>query len=241
MFYIINADDFGGYDNVNNKIISLLLKQAISQTTIMVNCGPTTKEAIQLASTNGLKDKIGLHVSLTHGHPMSNLIKGTSFSSENWLLNDFLSKKIHYFFINRKLKKAIFNEIEAQMEFYNQCGFSLKHFDSHGNIHFYPAFYKIFIKAGLKHGFKTVRLPYLRKTKNPIINLMKIKISNAYKKAFKTIETGTVTLEDALKINFSTRSFEIMAHPKNNNPVEDKLILECNKAFGIPHSYSDIC
>src|SRR5574344_1268555 len=71
---IINADDFGYSHSVNEAIVECFKRRYITQTTIMTNM-PFYDEAITYAKENNLMDKIGLHINLDEGFPLTDDIK----------------------------------------------------------------------------------------------------------------------------------------------------------------------
>ena len=106
---IINADDFGLNTTVNNAIIESFKKGFINSTTILANM-PGFNEGVALAHENNIVNKIGIHLSLTEGDPITNEI----------LLNDLYNKhnldikkfKRKLFFLSKKEKIIIYNELQ---------------------------------------------------------------------------------------------------------------------------------
>ena len=240
MKYIINADDLGGYKNVNEPIINLLKDGTISQSTIMVTVHEYYLEAKELVFKNNLQGNIGVHLSLTRGRPLTDPIKKTPFFNEQgFLYGKYLQKKIHYFYIKRKIRDAIEIELDAQMKKYLKDGYTLMHFDSHGNIHVYPSLYKTFIKVGKRNNFLSARLPYNIHTKNPILNLLKIKIIKKIRNNFKTTNLLTFSIKEALNTK-PKDSFELMTHPGSNeiNEIDNIKIIRNN--LGIPTNFKNL-
>lgn len=240
MKYVINADDLGGYETVNKPIIDLLNKKVISQSTIMVTFSEYYSEAKKLVFENNLQDSIGVHLSLTRGRPLTDPIKKTPFvSDKGYLYGKYLENKIHYFFIKRRIKKAIEIELDAQMKKYTTDGYTLMHFDSHGNIHAYPSLYKVFCRVAKRNGFLSVRLPYNFHTKNPFLNLLKTKIIKKFKKNFKTTILLTYSIKEVL-VKQPTDVFELMTHPGSKEPDEIKNIKLIRTKLGIPISFKKL-
>ncbi len=223
MKYVINADDCFGYDGVTEKIIEFLKCGLVSQTTAILTFQDDLDRHVNLIFREGLEDKVGLHVSLTRGHPVSKEMSSSKYSASNWLVNFILNKKTAFFFLPYKYKKAIEAEIDAQMRLYKKLGLKSFHFDSHGNYHCYFSLFKLFIKLGKKHGFETIRLPYAEHSKNILYRMIKNHIRNSFKKNFKTVEYATLTIDEALKYE-GNESIEIMVHPSPDSEIEDKKI-----------------
>lgn len=240
MKYVINADDLGGYETVNKPIIDLLKEKIISQSTIMVTFSEYYSEAKELVFKNNLQDCIGVHLSLTRGRPLTDPIKKTPFvSDKGYLYGKYLDNKIHYFYIKRKIRKAIEIELDAQMKKYIADGYTLMHFDSHGNIHAYPSLYKIFAKVAKRNGFLSARLPYNVHTKNPLLNLLKNKVIKNFRKNFKTTVLLTYSIKETL-VSMPTDVFELMTHPGSNEPNEIENIRTIRNELGMPISFKNL-
>ena len=71
---IINADDFGMSAEANKAIVEAFEKNVISSTTLMANMSGFN-EACELAHRHRLLGKIGVHLNLTSGYPLSEPIR----------------------------------------------------------------------------------------------------------------------------------------------------------------------
>ena len=78
MKLIINADDFGLSESINDGIIKGINEGCITDTTLMVNT-PYTKDAIDKALKNNISC-IGLHINFSKGKP---IISNTNLTDEN--------------------------------------------------------------------------------------------------------------------------------------------------------------
>lgn len=158
MKFILNADDFGRTETANEAITYGFVNGYLSRTTIMVNM-PCYEEAKQLALQNDFYDKVGLHINLTSGIPLTEAIKSSRlFTHENGRFNGLIFKKKYKWYLKKAEKKVVEQEIEAQINQYLNDGFTLKHADSHGHVHTFPIFNKIVIRLLKKYGFKSVRI-----------------------------------------------------------------------------------
>lgn len=128
MKLIINADDFGMSESINEAIFKLVDLGAISSTTVMINM-PFALDIIRLAER--LNISIGLHVNITEGFPVSHpdLVKSIidengMFYEKNILLKKISQNKINY--------KDIKTEVWAQyFKLKDLLGNRSIHFDSH--------------------------------------------------------------------------------------------------------------
>lgn len=129
----VNADDFGYSTDVNFGILKAFQLGKISQTTLMVNM-PACEEAVKLAKESGVWSKVGLHLNLTEGCPISDEIKNTAFCKNGKFCNN-----VHAITRKRKLtpveKEALSAEILAQIEKFKSFAPSMMHIDSHHHVH----------------------------------------------------------------------------------------------------------
>ncbi len=159
MQYILNADDFGRTETVNQAIAYGFDHHCLDRTTIMVNM-PFYDQAVQLAEEHRFKNKVGLHINLTCGKPLSEEIKAIkSFCGENGNFNGKIFKdKRLMLFLSSIEEKAVRTEINMQIEKYLRCGFSLKHADSHGHVHTFPSMQKTVLSCLKLYKFDSVRI-----------------------------------------------------------------------------------
>lgn len=155
---IINADDFGYSQSVNNAVCECFERKLINRTTVMVNM-PYAEEAKKLAFSKGFADKVGLHINLTEGAALSEECAKSELCDENGYFKGtfhipFKSRII----LPRKIRKAIYAETEAQMKKYIEMGFTLMHADSHNYTHSYLSVYTQVRKLMKKYGFTSSRI-----------------------------------------------------------------------------------
>ena len=159
MALIVNADDFGISEEVNNAIKECFNKGYINRTTVMVNM-PFAKEAYEIATENGFADKVGLHVNLTAGMPITEGIKSNSDFCDiegrfNAAFYRSTRKRLH---MDKDSIKDITEEIRAQIDKYIELGFTLNHIDSHHHVHTnYPVF-KALRSLSKEYSFSSIRL-----------------------------------------------------------------------------------
>lgn len=80
--FIINADDYGLTESCSKAIAEAFEKGLISSTTACAN-GEYIEEAFALAKEKGFLDKIGIHINLTEGKPLTEKIVNDSFFCNN--------------------------------------------------------------------------------------------------------------------------------------------------------------
>ncbi|MDD6070719.1 MAG: ChbG/HpnK family deacetylase [Clostridiales bacterium] len=159
MSMIINADDFGKSKEVNSAIVEAFDKGFIHRTTLMVNM-PYADEAVKLAEKSGFADKVGLHLNLTEGEPLTDGIKSNPlFCDENGHFHALFHMTVkHRLYMNRKAAGQVYDELKAQLEKYREYGFCLWHIDSHHHVHTDYPVYKALKKLSREYRFSSVRI-----------------------------------------------------------------------------------
>jgi hypothetical protein len=151
---IVNADDFGISAEANRAIIEAFNKNLISSTTLMTNM-PGFDEACELAHRHRLQGKIGLHLNLTAGYPLSAPIRRCSrFCDE---VGMFRHRQTH-FRLSKDERLAVETEIAAQIKACLEHGLSPTHLDSHHHIHTEWAIGAAAIAVARRYGIKAIRL-----------------------------------------------------------------------------------
>ena len=221
MEYIFNADDFGRTETVNRAITEGFKLGYLDRTTIMVNM-PFFEEAVKLSEKYGFKDKVGLHINLTSGMPLTDDVKRCPriCNQENGYFNSYIFRdRKMQFFMTRVEKDAIGKEIDAQIEKYLANGFTLLHADSHGHIHTFPAVLNSVLKELKKNDFHSLRIAinlsgaFVKKIYkfflNNKINLFNYKHNTKY----DYFEACGKVIENASDFNEKKGNCEVMLHP----------------------------
>lgn len=155
----VNADDFGISPEVNKAIAESFEKGLINRTTLMVNM-PYAKEAMEIAEKCGFDDRVGLHLNLTAGKPLSDNISKDRVmcGPEGEFTADFARNMKTRFVFGRSTAISVGQEIKAQLEKYRELGGSLWHVDSHHHVHTDPSVYNELRKYLKEYPVKSVRL-----------------------------------------------------------------------------------
>lgn len=211
---IVNADDFGGSNLINRAIIDSFKAGIISSTTIMANM-PGFEEASELAHENGIIKKVGIHLNISQGKPLTNDIQKMNVFCDNDGVFSYQRRSFRHF--TAAEKRALANEVTAQIQRCRRNGLSLTHADSHEHIHTDWPLFSIISKVLIEQKIKFVRIS---RNMGDIRGLKKL-----YKMGFnfrlgtlgfrKTDYFGDVNaLEFLIKSDPSpNKSIEIMVHP----------------------------
>ena len=121
--------------------------------------GECADEAAVLARQHGVVDRIGFHLNLTDGLPLTDDIRQYRlFCDENGAFNKGLIKDLkRKESFDGELKVAIEKEIAAQIEKFLSYGFTLRHCDGHHHFEFITPISKILMPLLRRYGFQTIR------------------------------------------------------------------------------------
>lgn len=152
---VVNADDFGGSRLTNEAILRAFEKGLISSATIMANM-PAFEEACQLAERHHLQHRIGLHLNLTEGKPLTaNIADCPRFCRAG---NYYRRPPMRLVSVTRKEALALEEEIVAQVMACRLRGITLTHLDSHHHVHNELGIAPLIIRIAKTHGINAVRL-----------------------------------------------------------------------------------
>ncbi len=151
---IVNADDFGMSAETNRAIVEAFENNVISSTTLMTNM-PGFEEACELAHRRRLLGKIGLHLNLTSGYPLSTPIRRCPRFCDN--VGMFRARQTR-FRLSKDERLAVETEIAAQIQACLDQGLSPTHLDSHHHVHTEWAIGAVAITVARQYGIKAIRL-----------------------------------------------------------------------------------
>lgn len=152
---VINADDFGRSSTANEAISQSFERGLITSATIMANM-PSFSEAGAMARANGLQDRIGVHLNLTEGRPITDPIRRCP------RLCSADGQMLHRSGTSLRLAadetRAVEIELSAQIEAVLAAGITPSHFDSHHHVHTHWAICTIVMRLARRHGIPAIRL-----------------------------------------------------------------------------------
>lgn len=223
MKLILNADDFGLTESVNNAIVDCFKAGAVKSTTIMMN-QPGTEHAVALYK-RGLIPEVGLHFTVTAGRPLSKPEEVATLVDD---AGNFLSQK-QLFNKQGVCPNQVAKELRAQYQAAIDAGLKINHIDSH---HFAGVF------SPLKVAFITVAneigLP-VRRVDNvtPGQDLLNVATPDAFDMSFfaeGADEKHLKTLLSAYKEQMPSGILELMCHPAERVTAElNELSSYCGK------------
>lgn len=226
---IVNADDFGYSASVNEAVRICFSRNLINRTTVMVNM-PEAENAYKIARDNGFLGSVGLHINLTEGKALSEECAKSSLCDKNgYFKGTFHVGYKARLYLNKSIKKAIYAEVEAQINKFFEMGFVLKHADSHNYTHSYFSVYSAIKKLLQKYGFTSLRIsrnipensfsPAFKIYKS-VFNYIIRRLKVNKKRINTTLYFGSYQdLDETGDINKYKHDIEIMTHPDIINGI----------------------
>ena len=148
----LNADDFGISHSVNRAILTCFQQRLISTATVMANM-PAFEDAVRLCFANNLVDRVGIHLNLSEGTPLTDEIKGCrTFCDSD---GQFLRRR-HYR-ISKSQQRILAAEVTAQIQRCRNVGLPVSHLDSHHHVHTEPGKFAAILPVLLDMGMESVR------------------------------------------------------------------------------------
>jgi len=220
---IINADDFGLNKTVNEAIMRSMDSGICSDTTLLVNFDDS-ESAAKLAISNNRKERVGIHMNLTEGMPLTKKIRNESRFCDSEGL--FHNKKLSLMQLSASEKIAVRDEITSQIQLCRKFGIPISHADSHNHIHEQPGLFFLLLDI-----FKKERIPYVRLANNLEKNtFLKKKYRSSYNLALAlnklsgTNYFGGISHLNNYRGNIKNNSVvELMIHPGEikDNQIRD--------------------
>jgi len=154
---IVTADDFGISNTVNRAILESIESGLVTSTSMMANM-PGFEDAVMLVREHKLlTGRIGVHLNLTEGHPLSRpILDCPFFCNDNGCF--VYDRKRSLFSLSRQEKKAVYEEMKTQLEKVLTTGIKPTHLDSHHHLHTEWAVAPLVCRLAREHGITRIRL-----------------------------------------------------------------------------------
>jgi predicted glycoside hydrolase/deacetylase ChbG (UPF0249 family) len=172
---LVNADDFGKNEEINRAVCEAFEKGYINSATLMTNM-PGAHEAYKLAKDNGFADRVGIHLNITEGMPLTEGIRNNPLicSSDGSFNAAFYHNTKYRLYMDRQSIDRIKEELDAQIGLFLEMGFTLLHIDSHHHVHTNYPVYRALKELGVKYDYEYIRLSRnLYKGGNPVNGIYK--------------------------------------------------------------------
>jgi hopanoid biosynthesis associated protein HpnK len=188
---IVNADDLGLTNGVNQAIVRAHAAGVVTSATLMANSA-AFDEAVALASANpGLS--VGCHVVLLDGAPLSQPERVSSLLRTRreffTTIGQFAPRALLSHFRPEEIKA----EARVQFEKLRHAGISISHFDAHKHAHMFPSVLGPILEAAREAGIRAVRNPF-----EPAATLPFSAVAGSKKMAIRSAEVAVLrTLRSA--------------------------------------------
>lgn len=159
MEILVNGDDFGKNENVTKAIAQCFGRGILSSTTLMTNM-PYADEAVEIARKEGFFHKVGIHLNLTEGFPLTKEIQGSSlFCNKDGEFHGHFHRSTKYrLFMGRKEREMAALEITAQLQKYMEYELPMGHLDSHHHIHTNKPILDVLVPLLEKYKIRSMRI-----------------------------------------------------------------------------------
>ena len=159
MRFIIHADDFGKSESVTRAIDEVVMRRLCDETSLMVNM-PYANEAVDLARKNGYANRVGMHINLTEGMPLTESIRRCPrfCNSDGSFSKSFHMSTAARFSLTAGERRAVRDELDAQLRRFISYGGLMMRIDSHHHVHTDWSIYRLLVPLAMKYGFKTMRI-----------------------------------------------------------------------------------
>ena len=154
---IVNADDFGASEEVNEAVIRAFQEGVLTSCSLMVT-GDAFNHAVRLAKENpGLA--VGIHLVTVMGRAVlpQSLIPGL-VDAEGRFSNNPVTSGLHYYF-SRSARRQLRQELAAQFDRFETSGLRLSHIDGHLHMHIHPVVFDLAVELGEQYGVRRMRVP----------------------------------------------------------------------------------
>ena len=141
MKVIINADDFGLSESINDGIVHCFKQGIITSASLMVNT-PYTEDAVSKIKENDLKN-IGVHLNVTYGKPVLSDVPTLTESDGKFHYVCSLGYYARY--------EDCVRELSAQIDKFLSFGLTPSHIDYHHYLHQEPQIFKAYIEVAKKY------------------------------------------------------------------------------------------
>jgi predicted glycoside hydrolase/deacetylase ChbG (UPF0249 family) len=214
---IITADDFGIDARVNEAVVRAFTDGLITHASLLVNL-PGFDEACSLSKQLGFGSRIGVHLNLTEGVPLTAGMRRTSFCIDGHFAPSHRFRR--YTPLTSADRSAVEDEVRAQIAAARAGGFDVAHLDSHNDVHLEPTIAGIVLAIAKECSIPRVRPARTCGARQGTIRWLQFRCYNAWLKRRGLRHVRHFgTIDDVLWLTeregFGPEaSAEIMTHPR---------------------------
>jgi hopanoid biosynthesis associated protein HpnK len=153
---IVNADDFGRSESINEAVITAHRDGILTSASLMVN-EAASADAVRLAKANP-KLGVGLHLTLVCGHSALPSEKIPELVDEDRVFRRGPVSSGFRFFFDPRLRSWLRAEIHEQFRRFQDTGLALDHVNGHLHMHLHPVVFRILMQDAELLGIRRLRL-----------------------------------------------------------------------------------
>jgi hopanoid biosynthesis associated protein HpnK len=153
---IINADDFGRSDSINEAVIRAHRDGVLTSASLMIN-EPSAEAAVALARKNPALG-VGLHLTLLLGHSALTSKEIPGLVNERGEFREAPIRTGLRYSLRRDLREQLRKEIRAQFARFKATGLTLDHVNGHLHLHLHPVVFRILMEEAEAFGIRHMRL-----------------------------------------------------------------------------------
>ncbi len=154
---IVTADDFGISLGVNQAIIKAHINGGLTNASLMVNAN-YLDNALQLARQQAPNLKLGLHINITTGKPVSQQKHIPHLLNKDGNFKYGPVSLLVQTLLNPHIMPEIEKEITAQIKKLQDYNVQINHFDGHHHVQMIPRIFKIVTNLAKKHNIQQLRI-----------------------------------------------------------------------------------
>jgi len=154
---VVNADDFGLSEKVNEGILCAHQNGILTSTSIMAN-GMAFQHAVDTCKSNPTLD-VGIHLTLVEEKPLLNPAAVPDLVTDKGMFHQHAKDFAMKYLMGKISQKQVYQELEAQVVKVLDQGIVISHIDSHQHIHMLPRILSLVISIAKKYGIRIVRFP----------------------------------------------------------------------------------
>src|SRR5262245_31637644 len=220
MRVIINADDLGATEAVNDAILELMARKCVTSATLLAN-GPVINKAVR-DSLHFPYCSFGIHLNITEYRPISSENGLKPILDKKGAFNGCVNNNPKGIEKRFSLLAAITREWSSQIESLLAQGIKISHFDSHHHVHTLPALFPVLKYLQKRFGIKKVRISKNIYMSCERVSRYKIIMKSVYNNLLRNLYTTTTTsgFTDLVTFNDNAQqgiiqhdTVELMVHP----------------------------
>ena len=154
---VVNADDFGLSEAVNEGILEAHLNGILTSASVMAN-GVAFEHAIRLCRSTPSLD-LGIHLTLVEEDPVSSAAAIPSLVDTAGKFHRHATTFMRKYVTGQIQLQDVWSELEAQIKKVLSRGVEISHLDSHQHLHLLPQILRITITLAKKYNIPVIRVP----------------------------------------------------------------------------------